>query len=329
MTDARLPLRKWTDPRLTGWLECIPNVSEGRDSVHLEAMEAVVRSVPGVYLLHRDTNADAHRTVFTWVGQAEAVAEAAFQLYRWTSEHLAMEEHHGAHPRQGAVDVCPLVPLGETPWSVATETAQKLAHRLATELDLGGWFYEKSATRPERTRLADFRRGGYESLPAKAVDPAWTPDFGSFSRWKKTGMTVVGARPLLVAYNFTLSPSLDLTDAQWIAAHIREPKGGMPGLRALGWYLDGYNRAQVSCNLTQTEDVTAKQVWDAVKRLAVIRGGSVSGSEPIGLLPAHTLRDFSSLQEALDYLKLDHLAPFDPQERILENALNTLPLEAF
>jgi glutamate formiminotransferase/formiminotetrahydrofolate cyclodeaminase len=318
-------LLTWNDPAFDGWLECIPNVSEGRNLRLLEEFAAAIQSVPGVHLLHQDANADAHRTVYTFVGPAEAVVEAALQLYAAVAERLDLRQHAGAHPRQGAVDVCPLVPLGTTSWEVAQEAARNLGRRLAEELQLGGWFYEKNATRPERRLLANLRRGGYEALGHKAADPAWVLDFGTFRQADSFGATVLGARPFLIAYNFTLSSNLQLNESKSIASLVRESIGGLKGVRAIGWWMEGYRRAQVSCNLTDTFAVSAKEVFDAVSAEANRLGGTVEASELIGLIPAHGLRGFAPLEEAVSYLKLDGHGPFDLNGRLLENLLNTLP----
>lgn len=318
-------LISWNDAAFDGWLECIPNVSEGRDSALLEEFASAIQSVSGVHLLHQDANADAHRTVYTFVGPADAVVEASFRLYAAAADRLDLRNHTGAHPRQGAVDVCPLVPLGTTPWAVAQEAALDLGRRLADELQLGGWYYEKNATRPERRLLANLRRGGYEALAHKAADPAWTLDFGTFRKAPSFGATVVGARPFLIAYNFTLSNNLELTESKIIANSIREASGGLHGVRAIGWWMEGYRRAQVSCNLTDTFAVSAKEVFDAVSAEANRLGGTVQASELIGLIPAHGLRGFSPLEDAVSYLKLDGHGPFDLNTRLLENLLNTLP----
>ncbi len=318
-------LLAWNDPAFDGWLECIPNVSEGRHWALLEEFAAAIQSVPGVHLLHQDANADAHRTVYTFVGPADAVVEAAFRLYAAVADRLDLRQHAGAHPRQGAVDVCPLVPLGTTSWGVAQEAARNLGRRLAEELHLGGWFYEKNATRPERRLLAHLRRGGYEALEHKAVDPAWALDFGTFRKADSFGATVVGARPFLIAYNFTLSIDLLLNDSRTIARLVRESSGGLKGVRAIGWWMEGYGRAQVSCNLTDTFAVSAQEVFDAVSVEANRLGGTVEASELIGLIPAHGLRGFAPLEEAVAYLKLNGHGPFDLNTRLLENILNTLP----
>jgi glutamate formiminotransferase len=315
----------WNDPAFDGWLECIPNVSEGRNLGLLEEFAAAIQSVPGVHLLHQDANPDAHRTVYTFVGPAEAVVEAALQLYAAVAERLDLRQHAGAHPRQGAVDVCPLVPLGTTSWEVAQEAARTLGRRLAEELQLGGWFYEKNATRPDRRLLAHLRRGGYEALGHKAADPAWVLDFGTFRQADSFGATVLGARPFLIAYNFTLSSNLQLNESKSIASLVRESIGGLKGVRAIGWWMEGYRRAQVSCNLTDTFAVSAKEVFDAVSAEANRLGGTVEASELIGLIPAHGLRGFAPLEEAVSYLKLDGHGPFDLNTRLLENILNTLP----
>jgi glutamate formiminotransferase len=263
--------------------------------------------------------------VYTFVGPADAVVEAAFQLYAAVAERLDLRQHAGAHPRQGAVDVCPLVPLGTTSWEVAQEAARNLGRRLAEELKLGGWYYEKNATRPERRLLADLRRGGYEALVHKAVDPAWALDFGTFRKADSFGATVVGARPFLIAYNFTLSSKLQLNDSKSIASLVRESIGDLKGVRAIGWWMEGYRRAQVSCNLTDTFSVSAKELFDAVSAEAHRLGGTVEASELIGLIPAHGLRGFAPLEDAVSYLKLDGHGAFNLKSRLLENLLNTLP----
>jgi glutamate formiminotransferase len=318
-------LLAWNDPAFDGWLECIPNVSEGRHWALLEEFAAAIQSVDGVHLLHQDANADAHRTVYTFVGPADAVVEAAFRLYAAVADRLDLRQHAGAHPRQGAVDVCPLVPLGTTSWEVAQEAARNLGRRLAEELQLGGWFYEKNATRPERHFLAHLRRGGYEALEHKAVDPAWALDFGTFRKADSFGATVVGARPFLIACNFTLSIDLLLNDSRTIARLVRESSGGLKGVRAIGWWMEGYGRTQVSCNLTDTFAVSVQEVFDAVSAEANRLGGTVEASELIGLIPAHGLRGFAPLEEAVAYLKLNGHGTFDLNARLLENLLNTLP----
>ena len=318
-------LLTWNDPAFDGWLECIPNVSEGRNLGLLEEFATAIQSVEGVHLLHQDANADAHRTVYTFVGPADAVVEAAFRLYAAVAERLDLRQHAGAHPRQGAVDVCPLVPLGTTSWEVAQEAARNLGRRLAEELKLGGWYYEKNATRPERRLLADLRRGGYEALLHKAEDPAWALDFGTFRKADSFGATVVGARPFLIAYNFTLSSTLKPKESNLIAGSIRESSSGLKGVRAIGWWMEGYARAQVSCNLTDTFSVSAKELFDAVSAEAHRLGGTVEASELIGLIPAHGLRGFAPLEDAVSYLKLDGHGAFDLKARLLENLLNTLP----
>jgi len=318
-------LLAWNDPAFDGWLECIPNVSEGRNLALLEEFAAAIKSVPGIHLLHQDANADAHRTVYTFVGPAEAVVEAAVRLYAAVADQLDLSKHTGAHPRQGAVDVCPLVPLGTTSWEVAQNAARNLGSRLAHELTVGGWYYEKNATRPERRLLADLRRGGYEALVQKEGQSAWTPDFGTFRLARSFGLTVVGARPFLIAYNFTLSSTLQRKESKLIAGSIRESSSGLKGVRAIGWWMEGYERAQVSCNLTDTFSVSAKALFDAVSAEAHRLGGTVEASELIGLIPAHGLRGFTPREAAVSYLKLDGHSPFDLKARLLENLLNTLP----
>lgn len=322
-SGSQVPLR--SDPRWDGWLECVPNVSEGRDASVLDALAQSITSVPGVFLLHRDANADAHRTVFTFVGPAESVVEAAFRLYVCASERIDLSQHSGAHPRQGAVDVCPLVPLGATPWETAQAAAKQISERIARELNLGGWWYERSASRPERRLLADLRRGGYEALKEKQFMEAAQPDFGSFDRWPAQGMTVIGARPFLIAYNFTLSNNINLFDSKYIASKIRATSGGLPGVRALGWWMEGYGRAQVSCNVTDTWAVSALKLFDSVSQQAQMLGGAVEASELIGLIPVHGLAGIEPVEAAVSTLRLDGHGPFDLNDRILERCMNRLP----
>ncbi len=314
---------EWNDSRLTGWLEAIPNVSEGRNKRHIALFGKVMAEVDGVHLLHTDANADAHRTVYTLVGPADAVRKALVALYVSVSENLCMETHRGEHPRQGLVDVCPLVPLGSTPLSVAIEAGKKLAFELGFLLGQSGWFYEYNATQPHRKSLASLRKGEYEALPRKALLPEWAPDFGNFDKSSTLGMTVIGARPLLVAYNIALS-GLNVVQAQRIAKKVRASNGGLPGLRSIGWWMEGYGCAQVSCNIVDIQQTTAKQAFDAVAFEAQQAGGSVIGSELIGLMPLSSLRDFPNVESAVAYLQLTKIHSFDPKERILEWSLDRL-----
>jgi glutamate formiminotransferase len=318
-------------------VECVANVSEGRDEAHLSKLAKVISDVPGCYLLHRDSGADAHRTVFTFAGTPEGVLEAAYRLYAFANAHLDMRLHQGEHPRLGAVDVCPFVPLSGISEEDLKARTQVLASRVAQDFNLPVYLYEISATSPARSNLANLRRGEYEGLAAKLQDPAWPPDYGPRQPNPKLGATVMGVRPFLIAWNLNLAPDGSLAVARQLARKLRGSgyrgtPGLFPGLKAIGWRMDQYDRCQVSCNVVQPDKTDLARVYLTAVNLAASLGTSITGSELIGLIPEKYLRKagkafcfddnrIEEMEAAVMVLGLDDLTPFNWRERVLEEVL--------
>lgn len=317
-------------------MEAVPNVSEGRRPDVILAIARRVRAIPGAALLHIDSNADANRTVFTIAGEPQAVRRAAFALLQAAAEHIDMRTQHGAHPRLGATDVCPFVPVSGMTLKETAEEAEKLAQEASEKLDLPIYLYEANAQTPERKNLAFIRRGEYESLPQKLTE--LPPDFGPrvFSpNVAKTGATVIGARNFLIAFNVSLNTK-NVAAAKEIAAVLREKNGGLPAVKAIGWLMPGYDCAQVSFNLTDYQKTGLATVWETVKQQAEKRGFAVTGSELIGLAPEEALlqagrfyaREIQSPEEltaiAVQQMGLNKIRPFNLRERILEYRMQDL-----
>lgn len=306
-------------------LECVPNFSEGRDPAVIEAIAASIRSVSGVRLLHTDAGYDANRTVYTFAGLPEAVCEAAYQAIKTAAGLIDMRRHQGAHPRMGACDVCPLIPVRNISVDETVTLSRNLGQRIG-ELGIPVYLYENSAARPERRSLAYLRKGEYEAIPDKISRPEWTPDFGPSVFHETFGMMALGARPFLIAYNVNLNTD-NVAVAQAIAVRVRESGNGQrPGLlknvRAIGWYMDEYRCAQVSCNLTDFEITPLKTLFDTITFAARELGTDTAGSELIGLIPERALLDgFSTAEAAVTHLGLNSVTPFDANERILERVL--------
>ncbi len=322
-------------------LECIPNISEGKDKAIINAVANAISSTEGVKLLHTDSGYAANRTVFTFVGEPEAVLKAAFELYKKAMELIDMRQHTGTHPRQGAVDVCPFVPLQGTPMLEAIAIASRLAFMLENELNIPGYYYGFNATWPDHTNLSFLRKGEYESLPAKFKE--MPIDFGNADNWQKSGVTVIGARNLLVAYNINLSTQ-DVAVAKKIAGIIRQSgtirlsstgerlgtAGKLAGVRAIGWYIKDFDRVQVSCNLTDLSLSSMLDVFLAVKEEAEKLGTTVTGSELIGLAPISEFEKAAAyfepnssdpIKTAVKSFGLDEIKPFDPNQKIIEKLL--------
>jgi len=290
-------------------VECIPNFSEGRRPEVLEALELAIRSVPGVLLLDRHADADHNRSVFTFAGPPPAVAEAAFRSIRRAAELIDLERHRGEHPRIGAADVVPFVPLQEISTEECVQLARDLGRRVGDELGIPVYLYEAAATRPERVRLENVRRGEYEGLKASiARDPDRAPDFGP-AVIGPAGATVIGARAPLIAFNAYLETA-DVAVAKEIARAIRESSGGLPAVKALGLIVDG--RAQVSMNLTDFTRTSIPTVVERIRELAQARGTSIHRCEIVGLVPQAAL-----LEASRAYL---HLSPFSV-DQVLETRL--------
>ena len=291
-------------------IECVPNISEGRDAAKIKAIAAVVETVEGVKLLDVDPGKATNRTVITFVGEPENVIEAAFRLIKKAAELIDMSKHTGEHPRFGATDVCPLVPIAGITLEEAAVYAHKLGERVGKELGIPGYFYEKAAKEEKRINLASCRSGEYEGLKEKLVNPAWKPDFGPAefnASVVKSGAIAISARDFLIAYNVNLN-STSTRRANAIAFDIREAgrvvyegnklsgkpmldKNGEPvripgklkAVKGIGWFIEEYGIAQISYNLTNINITSMHVAFDETVKAANERGLRVTGSELIGL----------------------------------------------
>lgn len=297
-------------------IECVPNFSEGRDKTVIKSITDAIESVKGISLLDVDPGEATNRTVVTFVGEPEAVVEAAFRGVRRAAELIDMRNHHGAHPRMGATDVCPLIPISGITLEECAELSRKLAKRISDELEIPTYCYEAAAFTPERRNLAVCRAGEYEALPEKMNHPGKGPDFGDRpfdEKAARTGATTVGARDFLIAVNFNLN-STSTRRANAIAFDVREKgrpmrEGGKPNgkplkdengntimqpgtlkaTKAIGWFIDEYGIAQVSMNITDISTTPLHVAFDEVCRAANARGLRVTGTEIVGLVPKRTL----------------------------------------
>ena len=304
-------------------MECMPNYSEGRDKTVINQIADAIGSVSDVKVLNVDPGADANRTVITFAGEPEAVSEAAFRGAKTASELIDISRHHGTHPRIGATDVLPFVPVRGITLDECAQMARQLGHRMADELGIPVYLYEAAAMRPEFRNLAVCRAGEYEAIAEKLVDPARRPDLmpSGVSCHERSGCSVVGARDFLIAVNFNLATT-SVETATAIARQVREHGyQGRPGtlkcVKAIGWYIPEYGFAQVSCNLTNYHVTSLRQLFDEVSRVALLQGTRVTGTEIIGLVPEEAL-----FSDAVSYLGLDQLRPFRLEEKVLEHVLN-------
>ena len=290
-------------------LECIPNYSEARRPDVIEAIMSSITSVEGVTLLDRHSDLDHNRTVLTFVGPPDGVEEAAFRSIARAAELINLDQHTGEHPRIGATDVVPFVPISGLTMQESVQLARHLGQRVGQELNIPVYLYEEAATRPERTNLENLRRGQYEALKREmGVNPERDPDFGP-KRVGPAGATVIGARQPLIAYNIYLSTD-DIAIAEKIARTVRFSSGGLRFVKALGMLVDG--RAQVSMNLTNYHKTPVALVQEAIHREAARYGVTIHHAELVGLIPQAALID-----AAVWYLQLDQFAP----EQILEQKL--------
>lgn len=338
-------------------IECVPNFSEGQNMAVIRQITDTIESVEGVHLLDVDPGKATNRTVVTFVGTPEAVVEAAYLAIKKACEVIDMRSHKGEHPRMGATDVCPLIPIAGITMAETAEWARKLALRVGTELNLPTYLYEAAATSPERVNLANIRAGEYEGLPDKICQPEWKPDFGPASFNPKSGATVIGARDFLIAYNVNLNTT-SVRRANSVAFDIREkgrvavdPKTGKPlkneagepcrqpgwlkGVKGIGWFIEEYGVAQVSMNITDTSKTTLHDAFEACCKSADQRGLRVTGSELVGLIPLKVIIDAGKhflnkqnrslgvseeeiIKIAVKSMGLDELSPFDPNKKIIE-----------
>lgn len=296
-------------------IECVPNFSEGRNPEIIRQIAAVIEQTEGVQLLDVDPGKATNRTVVTFAGEPEAVVEAAFRAIREAAQLIDMAAHTGEHPRMGATDVCPLVPISGISLEETAQWAKRLAERVGNELQIPVYLYEAAASRPERCNLATIRSGEYEALPQKLADPEWAPDFGPAQFNSRSGATVIGARDFLVAYNANLnttsvrranSVAFDvreqgrvLRDGDPVTGPVRMDENGEPmripgackAVKAIGWYIEEYGIAQVSMNLTDINVTPLHEAFEACCRSAESRGMRVSGSEIVGMVPLRVLLD--------------------------------------
>jgi glutamate formiminotransferase/formiminotetrahydrofolate cyclodeaminase len=296
-------------------IECVPNFSEGRDQNVIRQITDAIESVDGVSLLDVDPGASTNRTVVTFVGSPDAAVEAAFRAIKKASELIDMRKHKGAHPRMGATDVCPFIPVSNVSWDEATACANRLGQRVGDELKIPVYLYEKAAKNESRSNLSVIRAGEYEGFFEKIKQPEWKPDFGPDVFNEKSGATVIGVRDFLVAYNVNLNTK-SVRRANSVAFDVREqgrvqtedgtPSGKplmdangepirIPGMlkhvKAIGWFVKEYGIAQVSMNLTNIEETPLHAAFDACCESAARRGLRVTGSEIVGMVPKKCLVD--------------------------------------
>jgi len=328
-------------------VECVPNISEGRNRAVIDAVTAVVGDVPGVHLLDVDPGAETNRTVITFIGEPGPVAEAAFRVVKKAGELIDMRKHSGAHPRHGATDVCPFVPVSGVTMEECAGIARAVGRRIGEELGIPVYLYEDAASRPERRNLANVRKGEYEALPDKLGTDQWQPDFGP-NEWNersaRSGATNVSARGFLVAYNVNIN-SMSKSIAQNIALDIKEagraqrdangvlvkgPDGEnilVPGpyrleaCKAVGWVIPEYQRAQVSMNLVNTTITKPHQAFDACCESARDRGVRVTGSELVGLIPEGDM-----IAAGKHYLRQAGQSAGIPRKMIIETAIQSMGL---
>jgi glutamate formiminotransferase / formiminotetrahydrofolate cyclodeaminase len=332
-------------------VECVPNFSEGRDPEVVRKITDAISAVPGVRLLNVDPGAATNRTVVTFVGEPEPVVEAAFQAIRRAGQLIDMGRHHGEHPRMGATDVCPLIPVAGITMEETVAYARRLGERVGRELGIPVYLYEAAQPDEARSNLAVIRAGEYEGLAKRVVLPEWRPDFGPAEFNARAGATVIGVRDFLVAYNVNLNTT-STRRANAIAFDVREAgrtiknagghdvvqPGTLKSVKAIGWFIAEYGVAQVSINLTNLAVTPLHVAFDEICRAAEKRGVRVTGSELVGLVPRKCLLDagrfFLQKQQrsvgvsekelvriAVRSLGLDDLAPFKPEERVIEYLL--------
>ncbi len=293
-------------------IECIPNVSEGRrEEVVARLADAAVGAGAGVLLLDRTSDKDHNRSVLTFLGGGPGLLDAMTGLVETALSEIDLRTHRGAHPRIGAVDVVPFVPIRGATTAECVTLARELGRRLAERFSLPVYLYEDAATSPERQNLANIRKGEFEGLAEKMADPAWAPDFGPLSPHPNGGATVIGARAPLIAYNINLGTA-DLAVADRIARAIRHLSGGYRFVKAMGVRLEARGQVQVSINMTNYEKTPLHRVFETVRSEAERQGVPVVGSEIVGLVPEAAL-----LAAASHYLRLEA----DPGAQVLENKL--------
>ncbi len=332
-------------------IECVPNFSEGIDMQIIAQIEQAIQSVDGVSLLNTDPGKATNRTVITFVGDENTVVEGAFQAIKKAQELIDMRKHKGEHPRFGATDVCPFIPIANATMEDCIACAKKLGERVGNELGIPVYLYEFAASAPHRQNLASVRAGEYEGIKDKITQTEWAPDFGPAKWNEKSGNIAIGARNILIAFNTNLNTT-STRRANSVAFDVREAgrkvknkngedihqAGSCKAVKAIGWYIEEYGVAQVSMNLTDITQTPIHKAFDECVESAHQRGMRVTGSELVGLIPLQSMLDagvyFLTKQKrstgvseselikiAIKSMGLDELTPFNPQERIIEYKL--------
>jgi len=271
-------------------IECVPNISEGRNSETVAILAEVISKTDGVKLLNVNADTDHNRSVLTFIGSPETIIDGAVRLCRKAMAMVDMRFHEGIHPRMGAVDVVPFIPLEDAILADAVSVAHYFGHIVAGEMNIPVYFYGEAALREERRNLAHVRRGGYEALPTKLQQESWRPDAGEAIFHPQKGAVAVGARMPLIAFNINLNTT-DWELAKKIASSIRTSSGGFADVMAIGLFLESRRCVQVSMNLTNYKKTSLKTVYDRVSELAAKDGVTVLHSELIGLLPREAMKD--------------------------------------
>jgi glutamate formiminotransferase / 5-formyltetrahydrofolate cyclo-ligase len=318
-------------------IESVPNVSEGRRLDVVDRLADAISSVPGVFLLDRTSDGSHNRSVFTMAGEHDAITEALERLVAAAIHDIDMDTHTGEHPRIGAVDVIPFVPLADTTLDDCADLARSFGERIAARFDLPVYLYAEAATRPERVKLSDVRRGQYEGLKAEIDQRGREPDFGPTRMHPSAGAVAVGARPFLIAYNINLA-SEDVELAKRIARRVRESGGGLPKVQGNGFWIEELRRAQVSMNLLDFSVTPLWLVWETVREIAAEDGVDLAESELIGLAPVASLlavadRAGASADDPVDdrlaaaarFLRLRDFSPLQALELRLEAARSGQP----
>ncbi|MEZ4772304.1 MAG: glutamate formimidoyltransferase [Bacteroidia bacterium] len=343
-------------------IECIPNFSEGRNDAVIDQIVGEIASVSGVKVMHVDKGYSANRTVVTFAGEPESVVEGAFQGIKAASRLIDMRLHSGNHPRMGATDVCPLVPINGIDFESLIPFAHQLAKRVGEELNIPVYLYEKTALRAERKKLETIRAGEYEGFREKILQPDWVPDYGPQEFQPGPGQTVIGVRDFLLAFNINLS-TRSVALAGEVAADVRESgrfkridgkivkdasgkavriPGKCKGVKAIGWYVEEYGLAQVSTNITDLEITPLHRLFEAVCESAELHGIHVTGAELIGMIPLKCMLDagqyFQKMGEhkdgvlseaeyvniAVQVMGLSAVVPFVPEQKVIEYRLEKM-----
>lgn len=293
-------------------VECVPNISEGRNPEVVEAVVNEIRKIPGVTLLDYSSDASHNRSVLTFFGDPERVADAAVAVAKKAAELIDLTKHQGAHPRMGAVDVIPFIPIKEMTVEETVELSKRVAQRVWDEAKMPVFLYEDSASAPHRVNLAKIRKGEFEGMAEKVKEPEWEPDFGGRTIHPTAGVVAVGARMPLVAFNINLNTS-DVSIADRIARILRRSSGGLDCVKAMGVLLEDRNIAQVSINMTNFHKTPLYRVVEYTKAEAKRWGVQVIGTEVIGLCPMQALIDSAEY-----YMQIEQ---FDYDKQVLENHL--------